>query len=428
MDRPTKPVVVLVLLYIGYLLSFADRVLFGLVLGPIKASLGFSDSQLGLLSGLAFALSYALFAPAGGYLIDTLKRKSVFAFAVTFWSAATLFTGLAYSFWAMAISRFAVGIGECVINPLAVSLFSDTYSPKQRSRVFSIYFSAGAAGLLFAMVFGGSLVSLIGHLGDLSLPVLGVVEGWRVLFFAAAVPGFVLSVVILLVMTEPKRQSTNVSIDASENANVSGVSFLRKHVMLSAALFIGVPAIQMASYSFTTWNIVFFERAFDWRAGDAALFLGGFGGVSMLIGSLLTGTIISYFQKIGRTDAPVIACMLAAAFYLVAGAVMVLSPNPILSISAFVVFAFWGFVPTIAGYSMLSLALPPMIKARLAGLNTLTYGLITNSLGPFLVGLFSDIFFPGPEGIRFAMLLLLVIGTTIGVVLLNNIRGRAFDG
>ena len=108
--------------------------IFGLVIKPAKAALGFSDSQLGLLAGAAFALSYALFSPFTGLLVDRLNRKRVMICAVMFWSLMTLATGLATSFTSFVIARAGVGVGEAFLTPLAVSMIGDTVAREGRLR------------------------------------------------------------------------------------------------------------------------------------------------------------------------------------------------------------------------------------------------------------------------------------------------------
>jgi MFS family permease len=408
--RKPSAAVILTLLYLGYLLSFADRVIFGLTLKPIKAALHFSDSQLGLLSGLAFAASYAVFSPLGGLLADRFPRKRVMALAVAFWSVATFCTGLAGSFLTMGLARMGVGAGESALHPLAVSLVADTVPRERRSNAFSVYLSAGAVGGLVALLGGGVLVGKLVKTGGATLPLLGRIEPWQGIFMAAAVPGLVLALVILAVMREPARESLpEVALKAD-----GATGFLRAYPRVSLALFAGISMIQMGAYTLTTWNIVLFERVHGWTAARTAVSLALTGGVASLIGCLMAGRMITALRRRGHLDAPLRLCLFAAVCFAVFAIAAVLSPSPTLALGLLPLASFWGYVPSVAGLTAIGEALPAGARARLAGLHTLANGLIANALGPFMVGFFSDRLFPAAEGIRFALALTLAIAGALG--------------
>jgi len=414
---------VLVLLYLGYLLSFGDRVIFGLALKPIKASLHLSDSQLGLLSGIAFAASYALFSPLGGLVVDRVRRKLVMAGAVTFWSLATLATALAGSFLGLGLARAGVGIGESLLHPLAVSLLGDTVPRERRPRAFAVYMSAGAVGSIVAMLLGGLLIRHLTKQGEISLPGIGVIAPWQGLFMGAAMPGLFLAIVILLIMREPRRDVPTQTGDVIASEKRSGVAFLRAHPRFGLALFAGISMAQMGAYTLTTWNILFFERVHGWTGAQSAITLAATSGVATLAGCLLSGRLIVVLKDRGHADAPLLVAIGAAILFATFGSLALAMPDPRLTVAILPFAAFWGYVPSVAGFSAMGEALPAAIRARLAGLHTLANGLITNSLGPYLVGAFSDHLFPEKQGLRWALVLTLVIAGGLGTMLIA--QGRA---
>jgi MFS family permease len=413
---------ILVLLYLGYLLSFGDRVIFGLALKPIKATLHLSDSQLGLLSGVAFAASYALFSPLGGLLIDRVRRKLVMAGAVTFWSLATFATAFAGSFITLGLSRAGVGIGESLLHPLAVSLLGDTVPRERRPRAFAVYMSAGAVGSMAAMLLGGLLIQHLTKQGQMSLPVIGAIAPWQGLFMGAAMPGLLLAVVIIIVMREPRREimPDTSADDLSEKR--SGMAFLRANPRFGLALFAGISMAQMGAYTLTTWNILFFERVHGWTGAQSAIVLAATSGVATLVGCLLSGRLIVALKTRGHADAPLLVAIGAAILFATFGCLALAMPDPRLTVAVLPLAAFWGYVPSVAGFSAMGEALPAAIRARLAGLHTLANGLITNSLGPYLAGAFSDHLFPERHGLRWALMLTLVVAGVLGSILIAQGR------
>ncbi|MEE4301882.1 MAG: MFS transporter, partial [Pseudomonadales bacterium] len=125
------------LLFTVYVFNFLDRQIFNTLLEPIKQEFAFSDTQMGLLGGLAFALFYSTLGIPIARLADQRSRVNIIAFSVVVWSAATAFTGFAKSFTHLLIARLCVGIGEAGCSPPAYSLISDYFEPERRARAMS---------------------------------------------------------------------------------------------------------------------------------------------------------------------------------------------------------------------------------------------------------------------------------------------------
>ncbi len=408
---------ILLLLYLGYLLSFADRVIFGMVLEPIQKTLGFSDSELGLLSGAAFAVSYAVFSPVAGFLVDRGSRKRFMAAAIGFWSLMTAATGIATSFVGMAFARIGVGAGEAFLHPLSVSLVSDTVSPARRARAFAFYMSAGAVGSMIALLCGGLLIHKLELLDGMRLPLLGRIEPWEGLFLAASIPGFLLAAWVLFRMKEPARSADAEAAHApapGERANA--IAFLKRNRLLCWALFPGISLMQMSAYTMTTWKVTFFERVHGWTGSEAALWLGAVGGPAAILGCLSAGRIIGWLKAKGYTDAPLRMCVFSVIVYASFSVMGLLASGPFASLGLFAAAFFCSYVPSVAAFSAMGEVLPPNTRAQLAGLHTLTNGLISNSLGPFLVGFFSDTLYPFENGLRYAMLTTVLIGGSLGLL------------
>ena len=402
----------LALLYVGYLLSFGDRVIFGLVLKPIKATFGFSDTQLGLLTGAAFALSYALFSPFGGWLADRVRRTPLFAGAVSLWSLGTLATGLAASFATLALARFGVGVGEAVLNPLAMSLVADTRPPATRARGYSLYFSAGAVGAFVALLFGGLLVQSLVRSGGADLPFLGRVSPWRGLFVWASLPGFALAAVVLLLLREPARTGREVVED--DAVEQTGWGFVRAHPGFSLAVFLGVSLIQMGAYTASTWNVVFFERVHGWSAARTAVTLALTAGIATIVGCLASGPLLTRLRARGRRDAALLLCVGSALLFGTFAAAAYVCPASGPAVGLLTVASLVGYVPSVCAFSAMAEAVPAPVRARLAGVHTFANGVVSNTLGPLLVGVLNDRVFHGEAGVRYGLAVTVLIAGGLG--------------
>ena len=407
---------IVIFLYFGYMLSFADRVVFGIVMKPAKAALGFSDGQLGLLAGAAFALSYALFCPIGGLIVDKVNRKAVMVVAITFWSTMTFVTGLVSSFLAFAVVRACVGMGESLLGPLAVSLIGDSVRREDRARVFGFYLSAGTIGTILAFIVGAGVVHLFSGSprGGLFVPGVGVVAPWRAVFLVAALPGFVLALAVLLRLREPPRTPARSPVVAAHD-DIG--FFVRRHWTLLVSMFIGLSACQLGSFTWATWGVVFLGRVYGWSLSQSAIALIGTTAVSSLLGCLACGRIIEAVRRRGVVSAPFWVGMISGVVFAVMGSIGVVAPTAPVAIALLTLASFCGYMPAVSIFAAMGDLLPATARGRFAGLQTLALGLITNTLGPLMVGMLNDRAFPSVAGIRYSLLATFLSTAVVGALL-----------
>ena len=179
----------LFILFLTSVLSFADRLALTVVLEPIKAEFGVSDTFLGLLSGFSFAALYATLGLPVARLADWSNRRTIISAAVVIWSAMTFACGQATSFWQLAVARIGVGAGEAGAMPPAQSLIADYFPPRQRGMALSLFMSSTLVGYLVAFI-GGSYIA--SH------------YGWREVFIVLGLPGLLLGIVTAVVLPEPR--------------------------------------------------------------------------------------------------------------------------------------------------------------------------------------------------------------------------------
>ncbi|MBJ7413664.1 MAG: MFS transporter, partial [Phenylobacterium sp.] len=188
-----NPKVVLAVLIVAYTFNFLDRQILGILAGPIKAELGLSDSQLGLMGGLAFALFYTGLGVPIAALADRWSRTWIMTGALTLWSGFTALCGLATGFWQLFLCRMGVGIGEAGGVAPAYSLISDYFPKEQRARALAAYSFGIPIGSALGILFGG----LIAHAVD-----------WRAAFIAVGIAGVALAPIFRLIVKEPPREAS----------------------------------------------------------------------------------------------------------------------------------------------------------------------------------------------------------------------------
>jgi MFS family permease len=237
---------VLWLLFAVYAFNFADRSILTILMQPIKEEFKFSDTDMGLLGGIAFALLYCTLGIPIARWADKANRVFIISLSLLVWSVSTVITGFARSFTQLLLGRVAVGIGEAGCSPPAYSLLSDYFEPKRRSTALAIYSMGIAGGVCLGLILGGQVAKA---------------HGWRAAFFVCGLPGVLLALIVRLTLREPPRgYSDPLPLTAAEPPPVREVlgklwskpAF--RHLSLAAALqaFVG--------YGVASFNSAFLMR------------------------------------------------------------------------------------------------------------------------------------------------------------------------
>jgi len=287
------PLVVLAVLILAYTFNFLDRQILGILAGPIKAELGLSDSQLGLMGGLAFALFYTGLGVPIAALADRTSRTWIMTGALTLWSGFTAACGLATGFWQLFLLRMGVGVGEAGGVAPAYSLISDYFPREQRARALAAYSFGIPIGSALGILFGG----LIAHAID-----------WRAAFFVVGLAGVALAPVFRLIVREPRREAAAAAATPAAGG-VRTVIAKRSFWLIS----LGAAASSVCGYGVAFWLPSFFERSLGMGLVDRSLFLGSMTLVGGVIGVWAGGVL---GDRLGRARPAAYLLVPAVAFLL----------------------------------------------------------------------------------------------------------------
>ena len=190
----------------AYFFGFMDRIIVGLLTPAIKADLGFTDTQMGVLQGLAFAVFYVLFGIPIGWASDRFNRKRMLTAGTAIWSIFTAGCGLVRSFGGLFAMRVGVGVGEATLNPCTASLIGDMFEPRNRPKAFGIYTMATAFGTGLTYIFGGLLIAFT--MQGVTVPVLGEIPGWQAVFIIIGLGGLIPALLMAFTVKEADAQGT----------------------------------------------------------------------------------------------------------------------------------------------------------------------------------------------------------------------------
>lgn len=272
----------LALLSLVSMFSVADRLVFAILLEDIKAEFAFSDGEIGLLGGLAFAATYVLIGFPAARLADRSVRRTIVAGAITFWSAMTALCGLATGFWSLFLARTGVGVGEGCSGPASQSLVADYFKREDLAKAMGFLTIGASMGTAGGLLIGGQLNELF---------------GWRWTFVLMGLPGMVIGGLVWLSMREPERGRYAPANSTVEQQPV----FETARALISNRVFMGLAvgwAVQiMIGYALAFWMAAVMIRSFGISSGDVGLYLGLAFFAGGIPGPILGGYVAGWLTR-----------------------------------------------------------------------------------------------------------------------------------
>src|ERR1700733_2128307 len=295
-------------LMLMYIFSFIDRTTISLIVEPIKRDLQITDTQVGMLQGLAFALLYTFLGLPIARLSDRHNRKAIIAAGVFVWSIMATLCGLARTAVQLFIARIGVGVGEAALSPAAYSMITDSFPRSKLGNAFSVYNIGFTIGAGVAFLVGGIVVAAVSHAGaTFTLPLFGEVRAWQMVFIVTGAPGMLLPL-LLLTFREPVRRGVmRTSPDApaavllrAPLSEVLGYVWLnRKFYCL---YFVALALLAMCGYCVAAWLPTAIIRSYGVSYGQVGKVL----GVSTILmnstGMLLAGIYCDRLTRRGRQE------------------------------------------------------------------------------------------------------------------------------
>jgi MFS family permease len=377
--------------------SWVDRNVFSVLLESIKLEFSFSDTQLGLLGGVAFGLFYASVGLPIAYLADRFNRRNLMAIALFLWSLMTTLSGAAVGFVSLFLARIGVGVGEAGGAPPSQSLVSDYFPPEKRGFAMGILYLYIPLGFLVGFLIGGWINEFF---------------GWREAFLVVGIPGIILAIILRLTLREPPRGHADNALDSGVTPSLPSTIgyFWSRHAMRHIPLAGAISGIGL--WAMGVWLPTYFIRIHGMGSGEVgtwmALVYGFGGGTGVIYGGYLSDRVVKATGD--------------ARWYMWVSALTVLISAPF----AFPIFLSETPLPAllflILPITVLHMSLGP-ITAMIQGLAGLRRravaaafylflaNLVSMGVGPVIVGIASDYFNPryGNESLRYALLVIVFV-------------------
>ncbi len=381
---------VLGVLLVINIFNFIDRSILAILLQPIKLELQLTDTQLGVLSGAAFAIFYSTLGVPIARLADRHSRVNIMSLSLTAWSLMTAVCGLAQNFWQLLLFRVGVGVGEAGCTPPGHALISDYFTQEQRGTAISIFSLGISIGGMIGLLAGGWIVQNF---------------DWRVAFFVVGLPGVAMAIIVRLTVIEPPRgNSESHQHDTTPPEMMEVARYLWRmrsfrHIALGSALQ------ALVFYAVNGWLPALLVRSFQMSSVDIGIWLALIFGLVAGLGTFAGGFV---GDRLGKRDrrwyawVPCIAIAITIPFSLFA--YMAQSANMLLLL--IVVPAFFGYFFIGPAFATIQSLAQVRMRALASGVLFLIVNLIAIGLGTLSVGIASDLLQPvfGENSLRYALM------------------------
>lgn len=411
-----------VVLCAAAILSIIDRGILSIVVDPVRADLGLTDTQIGLLQGLAFGLFYATAGLPLGLAADRYHRRNLIIAGITVWSCATLASGFARDFGDLFTARLLVGFGEAALAPAAVSLIADLFMPGRRGRAMGLYMAGqaiaqGLAILLTARIVAAAAAGQFEWLG-----LARAMAPWRTAFIVFGLAGLLLAG-LLLTCSEPPRRGATAAAGTLAGQGREALATWRSQWRLLLPLYLGFATAFAAAYGAAAWQPTMLLRVFEVPVATLGDQLGAMTMAFSMAGPLLGGWLVDRAVRRHGSRGPLRLLRFVPLLAIPSG-LAVLAPG---GFTAMLLVASKGAIFAVIGLGVLTTLqsqLAPRMRGVGVGLTGVVNTLVGAFSGPLLVALLTDRVFADPRAVG-ASIAWVVVPALLAAAALFALAARA---
>lgn len=401
-------------LMIGYTVSYIDRQMMTLLVGPVRATLHISDLQLSMLHGLAFAVFYTILGIPMGRLADRYNRRNLIAAGIAIWSAMTCACGLAGGYGQLFLARVGVGIGEATLAPAAYSMICDYFRPQQRARALSVFTSGIYIGAAAATFGGGFLITTI---PALELPLIGRREPWQIIFLLIGMLGLPMTL-LLSTVREPLRRELSRTYQSGPSL-ADAWRYVRGQLPAYALITLGISVFATLTNGIKGWLPTFMIRTYGMSPAQVGIRLAL---VLLLCGSLgvaFAGFAADALGKRGVRTANLWVATLGVLALIPVGIAAPLMNTSGAALTLYAAVIFLCGVPFGVGPAAIQEITPNQLRGTVSSLYLFWVNLLGIGTGPTLVASFTDLVFHNDRALRYSLCALVIVTGPLSLLLLR---------
>ena len=407
----------MIVLTIASTLSFIDRQILNVMIGPVKRDLGgISDTQVSLIMGLAFALFYNLLSIPAGRISDRYNRRNLMVAGVASWSLMTALCGAANHYWQLFLTRMGVGVGEATLGPAANSTLADLFPMDRLPFAIGVVSAAPFIGQGLANILGGPLIDYLEATPNVVLPGLGEVYSWQMVFIIVGLPGLLVALAVWTTR-EPARTGRTVADDGAVPWGEVW-QFVRARGALFTLMFTAYLCLSTQGFSLFSWLVEYFVRNHGWTRTEIGLTYGSIAMVVGIAGSVLAGLWAGRMIQTGRADATLRLVFYGTLALLPLATVLTIVDSATVAVVLLVPVTFLMAMPPGMMMTTLQAIAPNELRGQMVAFYLVAVSFLSYTFAPSLPALLSDFVFASELALGKAISSLAVVNYTIAAVCL----------
>ena len=408
---------VVFLLTVASTLSFIDRQILNVMIGPVKRDLGgLTDTEISLIIGLAFSTVYSLTTLPLARIADRFNRRNVIAAGIFSWSLMTALAGMANSFWQLFVARMGVGVGEASLGPATTSMLADYYEEHRLPLAYGIVATAPFIGTGLASMVGGPLIDYLEAQPLMVLPVFGEMYSWQTVLVVVGLPGILLALVMFTVR-EPSR--TGASADKTEGYSYTELwEFCKERRKYLSYHFIAYLCLSIQGFAFLTWIVEFFVRIHGWSRTEIGLTYGSIAFFVGILGSVWAGFYAGKMLARGRVDAPMRLTMWGTIALGPLAVLMPLLDSDWLAIAVIIPITFFMSMPPGLSNAALQAISPNRLRGQMIAVYLICVSFLSYLFAPLIIGLMNDYVFGREDAIDLSLSSLAFVNYLVAAICL----------
>ena len=404
------------------IVSLIDRQILTLLVEPIRADLGISDTGISLLHGFAFAIFYSCMALPIARLADTKSRRMIIMVGITLWSLMTAACGLARNFWQLFLARMGVGVGEATLNPSAYSLISDYFPPQRMALPMGVFAAGIPAGVGLGLIAGGAAIDIATSMGEVTIPLIGLVRPWQMVFFVVGLAGIPVAL-LLTTVKEPLRKDARYTARTQNDLSTGYplrevVVFFRRNWQTYATIFAGYTLLVAAATGSLAWTPTLLIRTLGLSASEAGYLMGTVNLVGGTLGAVFGGALADWLQRHGDPIAKVRVLLLGGLLLPIPHILGPLMPTASGVMIFFFFFVFLGAMTAAPTLSAIQDMTPNQMRGQASALLYFFVNLIGVGAGPFAVALVTDYVFADEMAVGYSMVAVAAVADVLAITMI----------
>jgi len=416
------------------LVLFTNANVFNLLIQPIKVDLGLTDVEASYIIGIAAAANSLFILPISR-LVDMMSRRLIISIGLLTASISNVWAGVSGTFWQLIAARAAGGIGGAGNGPATFSILADYFPPAKLPKALAVMNIGFLYAIAAALLFGGTLIALVSGMADVSLPIVGTLRPWQLVFLFMAIPELFLALLMLTTLPEPKRRGIQAASVAAGGARPKVVpikdvfKFLYKNRAAFGPMFAGL-SINSLAMGTAAWSAPFFERTYGWGPAQYGIIQGFVLLLIAPIGLIAGGMLAERFARKGRDDANLRVVFIASALHLPFAMLFALMPTPHLAIALSALNTATISMGSGPQNAALQVIIPNEMRGQITALFLLCFSLIGMSISPIMIAFLTQYVFGAESMLRYSIATVhIVLGPIATIVFWYGMKpyGKAFS-